>query len=333
MATLRNYIEKFNEGEIDFVKIFGGWENFIKVVETKGLTDELVIIEDSAPAVENYLILYFLRNNKKKFQEEVVKLLSDVEVINGEYYLKTSESPGEVLSKLTCKNSREGLSPESVEEIIDGENDPFFFDNTTDDVYRDVVDDLNEKNLDVLANSIYENLKEVDIEVDEDLEKLTDQDTIRLTLEQIKNTVLKDDDTFNYVMKNYAIDLFDNLESIHRYAYEGAYSNEVHEDIWSEFSDIFEGKPVWSTEKHPYAQNKEIEIWRMKLPNFEYHINQYLDSSYPAATYDTLTYRGGYLEMLSGGLEECKNVYPPDYADWTKTKENINEMFLDWWEY
>lgn len=333
MATLRDYIKQFNDGEIDFVKVFGGWENFLKVVEMKGLTDELVIIEDSEASVENYLILFFLRNNKKKFQEEVVKLLSDVEVINGEYYFKTSESPGEVLSKLTCKNSREGLSPERVEEIIDGENDPFFFDNTTDDVYRDVVDDLNEKNLDVLANSIYENLKDVDVEVDEKLDELTDQDTIRLTLEQIKNTVLKDDDTFNYVMKNYASDLFDNLVSIHRYAYEQAYVDEVYEDIWSEFSDVFEGKPTWSTEQHPYAQNKKIEVWRMKLPNFEYHINQYLDSSYPAATYDTLTYQGSYLEMLSGGLEECKNVYPPDYADWTKTKENINESFLDWWEY
>lgn len=333
MATLRYYIEQFNDGETDFVKVFGGWENFLKVVEMKGLTDELVTPEDSYPAIQNYLILYFLRNNKKKFQEEVVKLLSDVEVINGEYYFKTSESPGEVLSKLTCKNSREGLSPERVEEIIDGENDPFFFDNTTDDVYRDVVDDLNEKNLDVLANSIYETLKDVDVEVDEKLDELTDQDTIRLTLEQIKNIVLKDDDTFEHVMKNYASDLFDNLESIHRYAYEQAYVDEVHEDIWSEFSDVFEGKPTWSTEQHPYAQNKKIEVWRMKLPNFEYHINQYLDSSYPAAPYDTLTYQGSYLEMLSGGLEECKNVYPPDYADWTKTKENINESFLDWWEY
>lgn len=333
MATLRYYIEQFNDGETDFVKVFGGWENFLKVVEMKGLTDELVTPEDSYPAIQNYLILYFLRNNKKKFQEEVVKLLSDVEVINGEYYFKTSESPGEVLSKLTCKNSREGLSPERVEEIIDGENDPFFFDNTTDDVYRDVVDDLNEKNLDVLANSIYETLKDVDVEVDEKLDELTDQDTIRLTLEQIENIVLKDDDTFEHVMKNYASDLFDNLESIHRYAYEQAYVDEVHEDIWSEFSDVFEGKPTWSTEQHPYAQNKKIEVWRMKLPNFEYHINQYLDSSYPAAPYDTLTYQGSYLEMLSGGLEECKNVYPPDYADWTKTKENINESFLDWWEY
>lgn len=333
MATLRDYIEQFNEGEISVVKVFGGWENFLKVVEMKGLMDEVKTPEDSDHSVENYLINYFLRNNKKKFQEEVVKFLTDVEVIDGEYYLKTSDSPGEVLAKLTCKNSREGLSPKSVESIIDGDGDPITFDNTTDDVYRDVVDDLNEKNLDVLANSIYETLKDVDVEVDESLDELTDQDTIKLTLEQIKNTVLKDDGTFNYVMKNYARDLFDNLESIHRYAYEQAYIDELYNDIWSEFSDIFEGKPVWSTEKHPYAQNKEIEVWRMKLPNFEYHVNNYLDTPYPTSSYSTLSYQGGYLEMLAGGLDECRNVYAPDYADWTKTKENINEMFLDYWEY
>ena len=161
-----------------------------------------------------------------------------------------------------------------IERIIDGEGYYFDFYDTTDDVYRDVVDDLNEKNLDVLANSIYENLEEVDIEVDEELTNLTDQDTIRLTLEQIKNTVLKDDDTFNYVMKNYASDLFNNLESIHRNAYEQAYIDGVYEDIWSEFSDIFEGKPTWSTEQHPYAPNKKMEVWSMKLPNFEHYINE-----------------------------------------------------------
>ena len=61
MATLRDYIEKFNEGEIDFVKIFGGWENFIKVVETKGLTDELVIIEDLHHKCQSSFFLLFLQ--------------------------------------------------------------------------------------------------------------------------------------------------------------------------------------------------------------------------------------------------------------------------------
>lgn len=331
MASIQKYIDEFNSGETYFFKVFGGFQNFLKIVERQGLMDQIATVEDSDPAIENYLMFYFLKNDKKRFQEEIVKLLTDVEVIDGEYYLKTSHTPGEILGDLTC-DSRNGLSSKMVEQIIDGEGYYFDFYDTTDDVYRDVVDDLNEKNLDVLANSIYENLKEVDIEVDEELTNLTDQDTIRLTLEQIKNTVLKDDDTFNYVMKNYAKDLFLNLKSIHRDAYEQAYSDEVYEDIWSEFSDIFEGKPTWSTEQHPYAPNKKMEVWSMKLPNFEHYINEYLESEYPAASYDTLSYQGGYIGVLNS-LDECRTVHGPDYADWEKTRKNINEMFLDWWEY
>ena len=151
------------------------------------------------------------------------------------------------------------------------------------------------------------------------------------TTETIK-VISQTDDTFNYVMKNYASDLFNNLESIHRNAYEQAYIDGVYEDIWSEFSDIFEGKPTWSTEQHPYAPNKKMEVWSMKLPNFEHYINEYLESEYPAASYDTLSYQGGYIGVLNS-LDECRTVHGPDYADWEKTRKNINEMFLDWWEY
>jgi hypothetical protein len=244
--------------------------------------------------------------------------------------LTTTESVGEVLGSLTCDNNRNSMDGKLVEEIIDGEH--FWdFDNTTDDVYRDVVEDLDEKNTDVLVKSLYEILKDEEIEVDEDLDELTDEETIKLTEEQIRNVVLKDRTTFYYVVDNYASDIKDNLYSIHRYAYETAYSDEVYEDIWSAFDEIFEGKPNYKTIQHPRAQNKEVEQLNLKLVDFKSKIEDFLEQ-YKGYNSGTLEYHGYYTSILNE-IDDCVAVYGPEYSDWTKTKKNINEYFLDWWEY
>jgi hypothetical protein len=329
MATLRDYIKQFNEGEIEIVKLFGGRENFLRVVEMKGMMN-LIDPKQLEPTEQNYLILYFLNNDIEKFNYWVQEFLGDVTVVDGEYYLTTTESVGEVLGSLTCDNNRNSMDGKLVEEIIDGEH-TWDFDDTTDDVYRDVVEDLNEKNTDVLVKSLYEILKDEEIKVDEDLDELTDEETIKLTEEQIRNVVLKDRTTFYYVVDNYASDIKDNLYYIHRYAYETAYGDEVYEDIWSAFDEIFEGKPNYKTIQHPRAQNKEVEQLNLKLVDFKSKIENFLEQ-YKGYNSGTLEYQGSYTAIINE-LEDCVAVYGPDYADWTKTKKYINEYFLDWWEY
>ena len=329
MASLRDYIKQFNEGEIEIVKLFGGSENFLRVVEMKGMMN-LIDPKQLKPTEQNYLILYFLNNDIEKFNYWVQEFLGDITVVDGEYYLTTTETVGEVLGSLTCDNNRNSMDGKLVEEIIDGEHTWDFYD-TTDDVYRDVVEDLNEKNTDVLVKSLYEILKDEEIKVDEDLDVLTDEETIKLTEEQIRNVVLKDRTTFYYVVDNYASDIKDNLYYIHRNAYETAYSDEVYEDIWSAFDEIFEGKPIYKTIQHPRAQNKEVEQLNLKLVDFKSKIEDFLEQ-YKGYNSGTLEYRGYYTAILNE-LEDCVAVYGPEYAGWTKTKKNINEYFLDWWEY
>jgi hypothetical protein len=326
---LSELIDDFNNGQSRPSKMFGGAENFLKFVEMKGMMN-LIDPRQLEPTEQNDLMLYFLNNDIEQFDYWIQEFLGDVTVVDGEYYLTTTETAGEVLGSLTCNNHRDSMSGKSVEEIIDGEYTWDFYD-TTDDVYRDVVEDLNEKNTDVLVKSLYEILKDEQIAVDEDLEVLTDEETIKLTEEQIRNVVLKDRATFYYVVRNYASDIKDNLYSIHRNAYETAYSDEVYEDIWSAFDEIFEGKPIYKTIKHPRAQNKEVEQLNLKLVNFKEKIEDFL-IRYKGYNSGTLEYYGYYTGVLNE-LGDCVDVYGPDYADWTKTKENINEYFLDWWEY
>jgi hypothetical protein len=126
-------------------------------------------------------------------------------------------------------------------------------------------------------------------------------------------------------------DIKDNLYSIHRNAYETAYSDDVYEDIWGAFDEIFEGKPIYKTIQHPRAQNKEVEQLNLKLVDFKSKIEDFLEQ-YKGYNSGTLEYRGYYTAILNE-LEDCVAVYGPEYAGWTKTKKNINEYFLDWWEY
>jgi hypothetical protein len=40
--------------------------------------------------------------------------------------------------------------------------------------------------------------------------------------------------------------------------------------------------------------------------------------------------RYGYFSDIYNEVSECVDAFAPDYADWTKTKENINLIFPDY---
>ena len=113
MASLRDYIKQFNEGEIEIVKLFGGSENFLRVVEMKGMMN-LIDPKQLEPTEQNYLILYFSNNDIEKFNYWVQEFLGDITVVDGEYYLTTTETVGEVLGSLTCDNNRNSMDGKLV---------------------------------------------------------------------------------------------------------------------------------------------------------------------------------------------------------------------------
>jgi hypothetical protein len=111
-----------------------------------------------------------------------------------------------------------------VEDILSGENDLYLFDNTTDSVYRDVIEGLNPKNMKHLREYVIENLKGQKIETEtielEDIDREQGHpEYVTVDNPITAQTIIYDKDSMNYLLDTYLEDLKSEIESIHTNAY------------------------------------------------------------------------------------------------------------------
>ena len=167
VMDIQEIIELFNDGDLDIKTYFNDSETFFKVMNKRGVIDELDL-EDQY-MVNDYLY-YLSQNNQEKFVEEIQKYLSDVIFEPGkEPILRVYDRSD--LAKLFCE-SRNDISQETIGEVLEGDYNWDRYWDTTDDVYRDVIEELNEENLGYLSSYMLKNLDGQRIEVDEDSPEL-----------------------------------------------------------------------------------------------------------------------------------------------------------------
>ena len=144
---IHDLIEMFNDGDTDFIQYVNDIDTFIRIVNKRGLIDELDPDGKFGEYYQNELLLFYYENNKEKFWEYALKYLGDVELVNGEAYLVV-DNQGD-LAELFCSGNRNDISKDTVEAILSGEYDSYdgwsSFD-LTDNVYRDVIGELTKVN-------------------------------------------------------------------------------------------------------------------------------------------------------------------------------------------
>jgi hypothetical protein len=145
-------IELFNDTELDVEKYFNDSDTFFKIMEKRGRIDDLDLENNY---MENDYLLYLSETNTEKFREEVAKQISDV-TFGGEVPVLHLNDASD-LAKLFCEG-RNDISQDTIREILLGEADWDRYWDTTDDVYRDVIEELNEENLKYLYSYIVKNL-------------------------------------------------------------------------------------------------------------------------------------------------------------------------------
>jgi hypothetical protein len=320
---MQDLIDQFNDGETDFVKnYFNDAETFFKVLYKRGLLDE-VDTED----YQNELLLVYYEYEKDKFWEKVLNYLSDVEIINNIPYL-VIDSQGE-LAELFCSGNRNDLSRDTIEELLSGEYDNYGWNDydLTDNVYRDVIEELTKENLVRLKEYIVKTLQGKQIKPHTELlsEYAEEQGHPEYVIIDQSNIdqVVDSSETMKELLNDELDELKRELYTIYGSAYKNAYEDELYEDIWYELSTYF-GKGEWVSRPHTYKKNTEVQKFKTPIHNFESYILDYLKSRYNA-----LEYWGSYLNMLKDGIE-CLSVYPPDYPDSRKVDKNINMYFNDY---
>lgn len=327
VMDIQEIIELFNDGDLDIKTYFNDSETFFKIMNKRGVIDELDL-EDQY-MVNDYLH-YLSQNNQEKFVEEIQKYLSDIIFEPGKEPILQVYNRSD-LAKLFCE-SRNDISQETIGEVLEGDYNWDRYWDTTDDVYRDVIEELNEKNLGYLSSYMLKNLDGQGIEVDEDSPELlqdyaNDEDIFYLTPENVRD-IISDDESMNFLMDNHLEELKSELFSIHSNAHNQAYESEIYEGIWYKLDDIFvTDKKEWKYIPHPYRKETQIEVLELPIRDFYTPMKEFVYNN--MGTGYTPEYYGDFIKILEEN-GDCLRYWAPDYASSSRTDQNINEIFGDY---
>jgi hypothetical protein len=318
-------IELFNDTELDVNKYFNDSETFFKIMEKRGRIDDLDLENNY---MENDYLFYLSETNTEKFREEVAKQISDVRFDGEVPVLELNDASD--LAKLFC-SGRNDISQDTIGEILLGEADWDRYWDTTDDVYRDVIEELNEENLKYLYSYIVKNLEGVQIEPGTELlsEIASSQNTDYATITMVNvEYVVRDSETMGYLLDNDLSELDSELNSIHSNAYNMAYETAVFREVWGKLDDMFDvEKRKYIYKPHPYKKETQIEVLEIPIRDFYEPIRDYLYNN--KGTSQTLEYFGNFINILEEN-GECLSVWSPDYPDSSEIDKNINEIFGDY---
>ena len=326
---INDLIERFNNGDLDVEGYFNDYETFFNILKKRGFMSQVDPEAPNSEEWQNEYLIWLHSNNKEKFNLYVEKFLGDVEIVNGTPYL-ILDSQGE-LSKLFCRGHRNNIDQDTVESILSGEHEMDYYNNSTDDVYRDVVQELTKENLKRLKEYIVESLKGQQIpthtEVLESIAKSQGNDYVTVDETNI-DEIVDEEETMNELMKDELGELKSELYSVHSSAYNTAYEDDLYDSIWSNLEEFFQGPGEWFSRPHTYKKDTQVQKFKVPIHNFYSNILEYLQNN-KGYSNSNLEYHGSYVGILDDG-QECLSVYAPDYPDSRKVDKNINSYFSDY---
>jgi len=319
-------IELFNNTELDVNKYFNDSETFFKIMEKRGRIDDLDLEYNY---MENDYLVYLSETNTEKFREEVAKQISDVRFEEGKDPVLQLNDASD-LAKLFC-SGRNDISQDTIGEILLGEADWDRYWDTTDDVYRDVIEELNEENLKHLYSYIVNSLNGVQVDPETELlgEIATQQNTDYATI-NMENvvSVVNDSETMGYLLDHDLEELDSELNSIHSNSYNMAYETAVYNEVWGKLDEMFDVENrKYIYKPHPYKKETQIEVLEIPIRNFYEPIKDYLYNNKGSS--QTLEYFGNFIGILEEN-GECLSVWAPDYPSHTEIDKNINDIFGDY---
>ena len=332
VMDIDDIIERFNNNNFEVERYFNDYETFFNMLKKRGRMGDIDPNNaDNGGDWQNEYLLWLYDNDKKNYYKWIQTLLNDVVIENGKAYLELSDRGD--LARLFCKNDRNGLDRDTIESVLNGDNDWEPYWDTTDNVYRDVIEELTPENDKRLCEYIVDTLKGQQISAEtEELELIaTEQghpEYVEVNSENVKR-IVDDEESMKELLNGPLDHLKSELYSIHSSSYNSAYENDVYRSIWYELQDYVVGPGEWITKPHPYKKNTEIQYNKLPLTNFETDINDYLHNNKGYGNSGTLEYHGSFISIMAED-RDCLSVRTPDYPDSRTVDKNINMYFKEY---
>jgi hypothetical protein len=333
-ANRNGFITDLNLNEIPYDEL----EPCLPYIDEIGLIGNLEY-ESVADDIRNTLLLYQLEKDPDTTLKIICNsLVTDVYPMNGGYYLYLKDR--EELADLFESGGRDSSSKDYAKSMLGEDHwEPYW--DTTDDVYRDVIEDLNDKNKSILAEYIIKHIGGQDFSLDDYDDELFSnfseeqgtEDTFQITTNNVM-TLIGDKDAMKEMLKGELSDLKSELYSIHNNAYNTAYTDEISNDMWSELSTYFDVNS-WESETKQTASGRQIYNEYLKIDSFYQIIYDFLVANEGRSYNEShLDYWGTLIGVITSLMDDDTyswlNLRVSDYADWTLTKKYVNELFPDY---
>jgi hypothetical protein len=339
---LQEYIDEFNNGEMeDLLKIFGSMEQILTFFQKQNILNDIDPFDDDLSDYQLEILNYLLNVlNDKETLRVCISKLDDIVIKDDGYYLYVKDR--EDLAELFYSGGRD-TSARDVAKAVLGEDDMWDrWGNTTDDIYRDVVEELNPENIELLKKHMLSVLTNWKIEIDDETPDLfnnySEDGIFYLTPENVGD-VIGNEESFMYLINNdYLDDLSGELYGIHSNAYNSAYETEVYNSVSNELETFFDMKSAkWESIPSNYNPEKLIEHYVLKFNPGEVFnsISKYVADTGNWGYYaNNLDYVTNWLNMMNtfmdNGDEAWLDFRIPEYPDYSLVDKYINEFFPDY---
>lgn len=329
--TFQELFDKFRKDDLDIRQYFGSYQNWFNVLDRRGMLDQLDPIGDNkSEEWQNDYLLRVFKNDRNRYYTLMSQILGDIIYENGELFWVGEP---EDLAYLFCDN-RNDLSVDTIKHILIGDDffEPYW--DTTDNVYRDVIEELDKENLNSFKERIVKELQGQQLSPEtEEMELIASEqghnNYWQLSSENVAR-IIDDEESMNSLLEDKLSDIKSELYSIHTNSYNSAYISEVYEKIWKEIDDYFNvEKREWFTINHPYKKDTKIHKIKMPIYDFEGVVNSYLEENAKWGRDGNLDNHGGFLELLKSE-KNCLSVSYPEYPNMSEVDKNINSYFKDY---
>jgi len=164
---LQEYIDEFNNGEFDdLLKIFGSMEQILTFFQKQNILNDIDPFDDNLSDYQLEILNYLLNVlNDKETLRVCISKLDDITIKDDGYYLEIKDR--EDLSELFYGGGRDTSARDVAKMVLGDDMDWDRWGNTTDEIYRDVIEELNPENIELLKKHMLDILTNWKIEIDD----------------------------------------------------------------------------------------------------------------------------------------------------------------------
>ena len=333
---IKSLIEKFYDDPDNISKNFGGPENFIRFILSKGskyanlLDPKNQFFYDEG--LQDLLIWeqYQASDNKPEFLREfVMEFLSNDLSVEGDKIFWVGDKDDLLFA--FDDRGRDATARDIAKTVF---NDDFnsWYDNVVNDFYDDCVTSLDSNNKILLSKRIVSELPPLtkdDIEQTTFLEELWEvegqPETLSITDENI-DSLLDDEETTEYIFKQFFSDLKADMENSYWNAYNSAYESELSKNVYDGLEDRFGDSGKMEVVGKNY---KGQDNWKFVLDitsSFPYFFKEYFSDW--KNHWNQVEYYGSFeqfmKDLFDSGVDQI-DFRVPDYPDMDDVVSNYNE--------